>query len=423
MRDKAAERWGFVDVNKNWVIAPQFKGASYFKDGLCAVNTVDGESVLVDRNGDVVFKRSSFLANVGSENFFLDKHGKYLILWEDMNKAYSTEYGVTLVNENYQSITADDVRLRTFSQTRQSPLVSKTLFWDENKMIFSRADISDEITVYYDKYFTVKKNNGTSALYADDGRILVDFGKWDNIYPSSISNRIIASNDGKCAVADYDGNLLSPLEYNNYNISNPFYYDGRYAYLDKDGKRVFVNMINLAVVDDGLDFGYKYHTLEYQIIDNEFNNVFVDKENIFIASHDDDYSDIMRYTSTRFNALIFNDSGVKVKIDDKRLDFDVLPVIQNGRTLVPMRAIFEALGASVEWNGEAQTITAKNKDVTLQMQIGNNTMTKNGQGLQTDVSPQLIDGRTMVPVRAISDCFNVQVDWNNYTRTISLFTN
>ncbi|MBO5370356.1 MAG: copper amine oxidase N-terminal domain-containing protein, partial [Clostridia bacterium] len=66
-------------------------------------------------------------------------------------------------------------------------------------------------------------------------------------------------------------------------------------------------------------------------------------------------------------------------LNGEKVLFDVLPTITDGRTLVPLRAIFEALGAKVEWNGETQTITATKDDKTVVLTIGSNEMTVDGE--------------------------------------------
>lgn len=517
-QDSNTKRWGFVDTNKNWVIPPRFKSASYFKNDVCAVNTIDGESVLINRNGDVIFKLHEYNSGLESDDFFLEKHGKYKIIWEDMGKMV-TRYWITLVDDNYKPITPDNVKLRTFIRKNDiSPDGSNTLFWEDsqekvynykgiditakltseniklsddmtvnnkyiigqadnkikcfdidgnkvaefdydksskiylkddvvicnnnvysipnNNQIFDKKDIAVEaIRTYYNKFFTVKKQNGTSALYSINGKQLVDFGNWDNIYPSSVSNKIVVVASNKGGIADYDGNILLPLEYGKHPLQKGLLTeDGKYTTLTKDGKTFYTfdlsTLKQYTSFSEGFDVGYKYHRKGDCILDNNLNEVYchtVEKSgyegNIDFLAKEGIMRLYYQLPTRSYGFLMFEDSGVKVKVDDTLLNFDVLPVIQNGRTLVPMRAIFEALGASVEWNGETQSITAKNKDVTIQMQIGNNTLTKNGQSSQIDVSPQLIDGRTMVPVRAISDCFNVLVDWNGYTQTVSLFTN
>ncbi len=521
VQDKTNGRWGFVDINKNWVISPQYKSASYFKNGVCAVNTVDGESVLINHNGDVVFKCTEYYNNLTSEDVYIEKHGKNLMVWEDMNK-WVTRYQVTLLDESYNVITPNAIKLHSFiATTDESPITSRTLFWEtsqggvynykgidisnrltdenvslsdkmiannkyivgkvdgkikcfdidgnkiaefsnsgktlldgdliicnnkvhnisKNKTVFENEDFNlEKIDAYYSKFFTVKKKNGTSALYSADGEKLVDFGKWDYIYPTSASNNVVVCVNNKYGIANYEGNLLLPLEYGLKSIfvssKNPMYYsilsnDGKYVVLAKGNEIIIVNTANLKTYNisntNSIYTGYKYHKIKGVILDNNFNPIYSNESIDYVGKVNGISNGIIKQIHSgkpnTYGFVVFNDSGVKVEIDSSRLEFDVLPIIQNGRTLVPMRAIFEALGADVEWNGDTQTIIAKNKNVTIQMQIGNNTLIKNGQNIQMDICPQLVDGRTMVPVRAVSDSFNVTVDWDGYTQTVSLFTN
>ena len=111
---------------------------------------------------------------------------------------------------------------------------------------------------------------------------------------------------------------------------------------------------------------------------------------------------------------------VSVMYDGKRIGFDQLPVIENGRTLVPLRAIFEKIGASVEWDGETQTVTATKDDTTVSLTINSTTAKKNGQEIVLDVPAKIINGRTMVPVRFVSDCFGVGVEWKGDIQTVVL---
>ena len=97
-------------------------------------------------------------------------------------------------------------------------------------------------------------------------------------------------------------------------------------------------------------------------------------------------------------------------------------VIIEGRTLVPLRAIFEALDATVEWDNATQTVTSTKNDITILVAIGSNTMTKNGESIALDVPAQLINSRTMVPVRAIAEAFGVNVEWNDKAQTVVLAT-
>jgi len=118
------------------------------------------------------------------------------------------------------------------------------------------------------------------------------------------------------------------------------------------------------------------------------------------------------------NNTVKAEEPIKVILDGKTLAFDVQPQIINGRTLVPMRVIFEALGATVEWNGEARTVTAKKRDLIVKTTIDNKTMTVNGINKEIDVAPVIINGRTLVPVRFVSEALGCKVDWNGNTRMV-----
>jgi len=118
-----------------------------------------------------------------------------------------------------------------------------------------------------------------------------------------------------------------------------------------------------------------------------------------------------------------NTDEITVTLNGNPLEFDVSPIIENDRTLVPFRAIFEALDAEVDWDGEAQTVTANLGETTIELTIGNATAYVNNEPVELDVSPKIIDSRTLVPLRFVAENFGFIVDWNGITRTITINTN
>ncbi len=115
----------------------------------------------------------------------------------------------------------------------------------------------------------------------------------------------------------------------------------------------------------------------------------------------------------------FDGEGIEVVLDNAKIEFDVLPELVNDRTMVPVRAIFEALGAVVDWENETQTITAAKGDVVIMMQIDNTKMFVNGEEVELDAAPFLKDdSRTLVPLRAISESFGCTVDYIEATETV-----
>ncbi len=125
---------------------------------------------------------------------------------------------------------------------------------------------------------------------------------------------------------------------------------------------------------------------------------------------------IMLLSMTLANALAQAD--IKVMLNDEYIEFDVQPRLINDRTMVPLRAIFEALGAEVEWNGDTQTVSAIRDDTVVVAIIGDNSMFINDEEKIMDVAPMIIDGRTLVPVRFVAEAFGCDVEWDEDTFTV-----
>lgn len=111
---------------------------------------------------------------------------------------------------------------------------------------------------------------------------------------------------------------------------------------------------------------------------------------------------------------------IQVFIDGSPLTMDVAPSLEQGRTLVPLRAIFEALDATVEWNESDQNVTAQKGNMSVRLQIGNNSALKNGMQVMLDVPPRIVNDRTLVPLRFVSESLGAQVDWDGINQKVSI---
>ena len=116
--------------------------------------------------------------------------------------------------------------------------------------------------------------------------------------------------------------------------------------------------------------------------------------------------------------VVFANNDITVKIDGQQIAFDVPPQLINGRTMVPLRAIFESLGATVEWNNNTQTVTSARGNTIISLTIDNTTMYVNGVAKPLDTPACLISGRTLVPVRAISEAFGCDVQWDGTNNSV-----
>ena len=115
-------------------------------------------------------------------------------------------------------------------------------------------------------------------------------------------------------------------------------------------------------------------------------------------------------------------SAITIEVDGVTLQSDTAPEIVNGRTFVPLRVIFEALNTDVIWYPETQGVATSRGGKYFQLFIGKNIAYINGKETPVDEPAYISNGRTMVPVRFIAETLNCKVDWDNNTRTVKINT-
>lgn len=146
----------------------------------------------------------------------------------------------------------------------------------------------------------------------------------------------------------------------------------------------------------------------YSATEVEWNSIAFGGENGFLTT----------VPTVHFSA--FTSDEIRVTLHGKKLHFSQPPAVVNGRTLVPLRAIFEELGATVAWNGETRTITAIRHDTSIRLTIGSDKMYVWDEEITLDCLAQLIGDTTMVPVRAISEAFHYNVEWDGENRVVAI---
>lgn len=130
------------------------------------------------------------------------------------------------------------------------------------------------------------------------------------------------------------------------------------------------------------------------------------------------------------SSCTFAKSGdITVLLDGKAIAFDVQPQIIDGSTMVPLRKIFEEIGALVKWDGDTQTVSARKSAKTITMQIASADMLIDkgktdddgnavAETVTLDVPAQIVSGRTLVPLRAVSEAFGLDVAWDAGSSTV-----
>lgn len=132
----------------------------------------------------------------------------------------------------------------------------------------------------------------------------------------------------------------------------------------------------------------------------------------------DNVSDVV--VSLQINNPIMEVNGVETEIDGGR---GTKPIVTNGRTLVPIRAIIEAFGGVVGWEESTQSVLLTMEDDTIKLVINSNVAYLNNNTEILDVAPTVINGRTMLPIRFVAEGFNLGVAWDGYTQTVSIIRN
>jgi hypothetical protein len=112
----------------------------------------------------------------------------------------------------------------------------------------------------------------------------------------------------------------------------------------------------------------------------------------------------------------YSPGGVPAGADD----LDVPPRIIDGRTMVPLRFIGEALGAEVIWNGDARQVAYILGNRQILMTVDQQTALVGGRAVELDAAPQIVDGRTMVPVRFVSQWLGALVRWEEALKRVEI---
>lgn len=243
-------------------------------------------------------------------------------------------------------------------------------------------------------------------------------------------------------IAYFDKSM--PNEVNEYSLSNNKLMADEFIKLTKlphfKGNIRYEKLDNTLKIEQKLQEIYSYiHIYDHNDISVDYyvNDVLVSSAHELPYKCNIDFSvyplgnlnfkAVAHYNGDILHEKLYNISvierGISVMLNNNKILFDTSPMLISGRTLVPMRAIFEAMGAKVTWDNDTQTITSSVADTTIIMQLGNNIMKKGNAEITLDVEPMIYGERTLVPIRAISEAMGAIVTWDSDTRTVFISKN
>lgn len=171
-------------------------------------------------------------------------------------------------------------------------------------------------------------------------------------------------------------------------------------------------------------YGMQSCTVEFKYADGKVESSDIEGVNTTLSSDKTAGSDMTTRKQLRAENVVFlqiNNYGTVANGTLKWVDKDnknVKPYIKDNRTFVPLRYIAEELKCKVEYNGETREIFIENGKTKLVFQIGSTTYTNDGLKKTMDVAPEVVENRTFVPLRAVAEALNCDVQWMGNTRMV-----
>lgn len=124
--------------------------------------------------------------------------------------------------------------------------------------------------------------------------------------------------------------------------------------------------------------------------------------------------------TTTGSVITFQIGSSIMTVNGENTEIDSVPLIENSNTLLPLRAASEAMGSTVTWDNETQTVILTKDSTVIQLTIGSNIAFVNNTQTTLNTAPLIINGRTMLPIRFIAECFGYTVSWDSSVQTVTL---
>ena len=184
------------------------------------------------------------------------------------------------------------------------------------------------------------------------------------------------------------------------------YYFNGYFYLKSGNYKTEDNFIYLTK-----DFR-TYHRFSFENMD--YSPFLLIDENFIVTGYGI-YDNSKLFELMKYEHL---QKPISLMIDGQFRNYPRMPVVEDGTILVPMRNLLADLGAKVEWNPDTKTVAARKDQNELKFTIGDRILYVNGMNVQLHVPAKVVDGTTYIPLRAISEAFELKVEWDKIEQTV-----
>lgn len=400
-RFKKDGKYGLLDTAGQVVLPFVYDNLGYgFCEDLIEAE-IDGKYGYVDRSGQTVipfqydnalnFINGIGMVKVGEKWGCIDKTGAVIVPFEynriDIQDVFI--YGINDEESCYFTLDGTKVSLGEFW---------KSWVYEGNIYIYKDGKcgvvdsngaevfpfIYDFLGVFHDG-LAVAGQNGKYGFINRAGEVVIPF-IYDNVDSDGFEDELVAvQKDGRCGYIDRQGNVVVPLVYDYVSSREAdglwgVMRDGKAGYVDRDGNEAVPLIYDwIGEVKDGVAIAQRGG--EWYVVE-----------------------------------LV---KDITVLLNGEPVSFDQPPIIENDRTLVPVRAIFEALGMKVEWNEAAQLVTAVGEK-TIALIVGTDTAYVDDAVYYLDTPAKTVSDRTLVPLRFIAESLGAEVLWEGDTRTVQI---
>ncbi|GGA03306.1 hypothetical protein GCM10008018_56590 [Paenibacillus marchantiophytorum] len=417
---KIGKQYGFMDQVGKVVIKPQFEEAGEFAEGFAAVK-VKGKWGYADLTGKIVITPEYHSASRFSEGYaivskedrdgvkfgYINSKGKQVgsIMYE-FALAYKENFAPVVTGTHFAFLNRDG-RIQIYKFHDDAGSFSEGLARVQLNGKYGYIDKKGEAVIPYQYTKATDFAGGLAAISIDNKWGYIDKEEnqiikvqYEDATPFSEGLAAVQTG-GKYGYIDSTGKtVISP----NFEYAGAF--KAGYAPVKVLGKWGFIDPKGTVVVSPKYEYAYEVAGTLFQVKDAG-KTLYLDQKGNPVKPLNDNGKEI--------NLVAV--AGKVIEVNGSILDLDVPPVLVEGSTLVPLRSILESLGLHLEWNSETKTIKATKDGTNMVLQVDNPVATVNGKSVTLAVSPKIINGATLVPIRFISESVGAQVDYDSYQPT------
>lgn len=401
-------KYGFLDLSGDEIIPLIYDEAYSFSEGLAPFSK-KGKWGFIDKAGEEIISPIydqvdfSFLNGITTASLngkwgLIDKRGNIILPFEYDERIHGKDRGFYIARKNDQNYIVD---------------VAGNIVSDKYSYMHQEADGRIYVTQNVDGFVV--------SAYLDQNQTLLTGFKEFSLYP--LSNQLYV---GKKS-GDYPPGVVPPHDYSQ-----------KFAILDSQGNNLTGFKYSNIRWGESFHDGFQVVNQQYygaaglvnqhgaEVLPTIFEDIILTKENyVFVTVKDPDTGGNSRVGYFKIPESFAKLKGIKpitVYLDGIELFFDSQPVMKNQRTMVPLKKIFEAIGAPVQWDDTTRRITAEKGDQLIELTIGSDIAFVNGEKVQLDVAPFIESERTLVPLRFVSEHLGANVQWDDLHHRVIINT-